>query len=444
MHFVFSTLLFVAGVWLASAAEVRQHMNFTSCVMRSCRNLSSCLQAQKLEPFILKNHRGVEAHILPYGAVVQKLTVPDRSGRSTDVVLGFDTLTPYEDGTSPYFGALVGRVANRIANATFELDGKTYHISANENTTSLHGGMTGFSKRLWKGHVFTEGEDSGVMLRYESPDGEEGYPGSLTATVTYLLTSNSELRINMEGSSQAPTPLNLAQHTYFNLNGQHTASTVLNHDVTIQASYITPVDKQLIPMGVFMPVAGTPYNLNNSTRLSHNIHQGGGLPDGYDINYVLFGLTGEQAKDKMLHGKVWDEPQPAVKISSPTTGITLEVATTSPGLQFYSGGLLSVGAPVTGKGGIQYPRFGGFAVETQNFPNAINTAAFPDSVLRPGHVYQNVCVWRFGTLPTPTRLRKLIMGLGLVLALAAAVTACMRYIGTGSRHRWHGSSYAKA
>lgn len=400
-------------------------------------------EAQKLEPFVLKNRHGIEAHILPYGAIVQKLVVPSSSGNPTDIVLGFDTLTPYEDGTSPYFGALVGRVANRIADATFELDGEVYHLSANENTTSLHGGKVGFSNRIWKGHVFTEGEDSGVMLRYESPDGEEGYPGSLTATVIYLLTASNELRISMETSTTAATPVNLAQHTYFNLNGQETGSTVLNHDVTINAAYTTPVTQHLIPTGAFMPVAGTPYDLNNSTRLSHNIQQAGGLPEGYDINYVLFGLTGEEAKEKMLYGKVWDEPQHAVTISSPSTGITLEVDTTSPGLQFYSGGLLSMDSPVTGKKGTEYPQFGGFAVETQNFPNAINTDSFPDSVLRPGHTYQNLCVWRFKTSPQQSRTQRLFIGLAVVLVFAVAISCYMQSYSVNSRGRWRLPRYSK-
>ncbi|KAL0030465.1 hypothetical protein WJX79_007594 [Trebouxia sp. C0005] len=400
-------------------------------------------QTQKLEPFVLKNRNGIEAHILPYGAIVQKLIVPSRSGSPTDIVLGFDNLTPYQDGTSPYFGALVGRVANRIAEATFELDGKIYHVSANENTTSLHGGKVGFSKRVWKGHVFSEGEDSGVMLRYESPDGEEGYPGSLTATVIYLLTASNELRISMEASTLAATPVNLAQHTYFNLNGQETASTVLNHDVSINAAYITPVTHHLIPTGAFMPVADTPYDLNNSTRLSHNVQQVCLDCCRYDINYVLFGLTGEEAKEKMLYGKVWDEPQHAVTISSPKTGITLEVGTTSPGLQFYSGGLLSVDTPVSGKAGVEYPRFGGFAVETQNFPNAINTPSFPDSVLRPGHTYQNVCVWRFGTLPKQNRTQRLLMGLGVVLILVAAIAFYTQYYNVNSRYRLRAPRYGK-
>lgn len=400
-------------------------------------------QTQKLEPFVLKNRNGIEAHILPYGAIVQKLIVPSRSGSPTDIVLGFDALTPYKDGTSPYFGALVGRVANRIAEATFELDGEVYHVSANENTTSLHGGKVGFSKRVWKGHVFSEGEDSGVMLRYESPDGEEGYPGSLTATVIYLLTASNELRISMEATTLAATPVNLAQHTYFNLNGQETASTVLNHDVSINAAYITPVTHQLIPTGAFLPVVDTPYDLNNSTRLSHNVQQAGGLPEGYDINYVLFGLTGDEAKEKMLYGKVWDEPQHAITISSPTTGITLEVDTTSPGLQFYSGGLLSVDTPVTGKAGVGYPQFGGFAVETQNFPNAINTASFPDSILRPGHTYQNICIWRFKTLPRQGRTQRLLVGLGVVLILVAAITFYTQYYNVNSRYRLRAPRYGK-
>lgn len=399
-------------------------------------------QAQTLDPFVLKNSNGIEAHILPYGAIVQKLIVPDQSGIPTDVVLGFDTLKPYEDGTSPYFGALVGRVANRIADASFELDGEVYHVTANENTTSLHGGDVGFSKRLWKGHVFTEGEDTGVMLRYESPDGEEGYPGSLTATVIYLLTHTNELRISMEASTAAPTIVNMAQHTYFNLNGQDTASTVLNHDVAINGAYVTPVTQQLIPTGAFLPVIGTPYDLNNKTRLSRNIQQGKELAGGYDINYVLFGLTGEAAKAKMLYGKVWDEPQHAVTITSPTTGIVLEVDTTSPGLQFYSGGLLSTDAPVVGKAGVEYPRFGGFAVETQNFPNAINTPTFPESVLRPGNMYQNICIWRFKTLPKQNRVHRLLLGLGLVVAAVAAVAAYMQYHGT-ARYRWRMPRYSK-
>lgn len=257
----------------------------------------------------LKNEAGVEVHIIRTGACIQRLIVPDRSGHAADIVLGFDQEQPYKDGTSPYFGAVVGRVANRIANATFDLDGKRYELAANNGPNCLHGGVVGFSRREWA--VAEQGKTADgsefVKLTYTSPDGEEGFPGEVSASVTYSLSSDAAtLRVDMSATTTAATPLNLAQHSYFNLGG-HDSGDILGHELTLLGDHYTPVNDVQIPTGDIVPVAATPMDFTTPHLVGARIEEVPGPgPGGYDHNYVLFGL-GPDAKDKVKHGMAHNE-----------------------------------------------------------------------------------------------------------------------------------------
>ncbi|KAL6770755.1 AEP1 [Auxenochlorella protothecoides x Auxenochlorella symbiontica] len=340
-------------------------------------------------PIVLRNSNGTEVDILPLGAIIQRLRVADRDGQVADVVLGFDSETPYRDGTSPYMGAVVGRVANRIAKGQFELDGVTYKLNINNGPNSLHGGKVGFDKRDFTVKAKEQGKS--VLLEYVSPDGEENYPGTVTVSVLYELTDANELRVTMKASADKPTPINLAQHTYWNLGG-HESGTILDHQLTIHGDHYTPVDETQIPTGEIVPVAGTPFDFTTAQPVGQRIAQTEG---GYDHNYVLFGL-GPAAKDRVKDGAAFSVPQPAITLVDPGSGRALEVCTTAPGVQVYSGNFLD--GTLKGKAGVSYVKHAGLALETQGFPDAVNQPAFPSVILRPGHDYVHALVYRFYTV----------------------------------------------
>jgi aldose 1-epimerase len=332
--------------------------------------------------FTLTNAHGVEVRAMTYGAIITALRTPDRNGHLADIVLGFDSLAGYL-GTSPYFGAVVGRYANRIANGRFALDGKTYQLARNNPPNHLHGGVRGFDKVVWAAEPFRSDSGEGVRFRYTSRDGEEGYPGALDARVTYTLTARDELVIDYEATSDAATPVNLSQHSYFNLHGDGRGN-ILDHVLTLDASRFTPVDSTLIPTGELAPVEGTPFDFRHVTTIGaridaadEQIRRG----RGYDHNWVLdrAGRTG------MV---------PAAHLMDPESGRTLDVATTEPGIQFYSGNFLD--GTVTGKGGRAYPRRAGLCLETQHFPDSPNQPTFPSTILRPGETYRSRTVFTFG------------------------------------------------
>lgn len=360
----------------------------------------SALIGESVEaPVHILSHNGpglpISLQILPIGAVVQKLVLPDKQGNPRDVALGFDDAAPYLDGTSPYFGATVGRVANRIRGAAFQLDGKQYHVSANDGNNSLHGGTTGWSRHVW---TPVASDAQSVTLQLVSPDGDEGYPGEVTAKVTYTLAAGpkgaTDVKILFEAVTTAPTPINMAQHCYFNLGGTEAPSTVLDHRLTINASFYTPVDVQVIPTGEVKAVAGTPLDFREEHSFGERIAQmTDPPPGGYDTNFVLWSFDGPTAARQTQDCVVFDKPQSAVSIWNPATGIALDVLTNAPGLQCYSGNYLD--GSIKGKGGVAYPRHGAFALETQVFPNSINTPGFPQCVLRPGGQYRHQAVWRF-------------------------------------------------
>lgn len=328
--------------------------------------------------YTLKNKAGMEVEITNYGGTVVAIRVPDRNGKFADVALGFDTLEEYEK-PGLYFGALIGRYANRIAGGKFKLEGKQYQVTVNDPPNMLHGGKSGFDKKVWK--VLREG-DQGLHLQYVSKNGEEGFPGTLTTDVTYSLTANNELKIDYVATTDKPTVVNLSNHTYFNLKG-HGEGDILNHEVQISAPSYTPFDEHLIPSGRIAPVSGTALDLRKMVAIKAHVDdpsQSFKIALGYDFNYVLDN-TG-----KLLS---------AAKVREPETGRTLEVLTTEPGMQFYSGNHMPNG--LKGKAGKTYNFRYGFCLEAQHYPDSPNHSNFPTTELKPGDKYTATTIYRFGT-----------------------------------------------
>src|SRR5712692_2636789 len=313
-----------------------------------------------VEIFTLTNPAGLEVRTMPYGAIIVSVRAPDRNGRVGDVVCGFDTLDGYLTRSS-YFGAVVGRYGNRIAKGRFTLDGKTYTLATNNGPNHLHGGVKGFDKVVWKGEPASTPDGASVTFRYTSPDGEEGYPGALSARVTYTLTDRDELTFEYAATTDKPTVVNLTQHSYFNLTGGKTD--ILGHELTLDADRFTPVDATLIPLGPLTPVEGTPFDFRKPTAIGARIGQDdeqlrrGG---GYDHNFVV-NRTGEG----LVH---------AAHVFDPGSGRTLDVQTTEPGVQFYSGNFLD---GTVGKGGVVYKKRWALCLETQHFPDSPNQPTFP-------------------------------------------------------------------
>jgi len=329
--------------------------------------------------YTLRNSKGAEATITTYGARVVTLKVPDKAGRFDDVVLGFDNLDGYlQTPPPPYFGATVGRYGNRIAGGRFTLDGKEYTLAKNNGDNSLHGGIVGFDKVLWRASPVGS---NGVALTYLSKDGEEGYPGNLTANVTYTLTEDNELRIEYSATTDKDTVVNLTNHSYFNLAGQGEGD-ILGHVVMIDADRFTPVDKELIPTGELKPVDGTPFDFRKPTPIGDRIDANDpqiALGPGYDHNFVL--------------NRKGSSPELAARVTEPKTGRVMEVLTTEPGLQFYTSNFLD--GTFKGVGGKVYPRRSAFCMETQHFPDSPNHPSFPSTTLKPGETYRSETVYRF-------------------------------------------------
>jgi aldose 1-epimerase len=330
--------------------------------------------------YTLTNAKGMEAAITNFGGIVVSLKVPDRKGALGDVTLGFKTLEPYFD-KSPFFGALIGRYGNRIAKGKFTLDGKTYSLPVNNGPNSLHGGLKGFHKIVWQARPLTTPDGPALELKYLAKDGEEGYPGNLSVTVTYTLSNSNELRMDYLATTDKDTVVNLTNHAYFNLDGEG-AGDILGHQLVINASRFTPVDAGLIPLGELRPVAGTPFDFTKPHTIGERI----GVADeqlklggGYDHNFVLDGTAGTMR----VAAKAW----------SPKTGRLLEVLTVEPGLQFYSGNFLD--GTLVGKSGAAYKFRSGFCLETQHYPDSPNQPSFPSTVLKPGQQYKTTTIYRF-------------------------------------------------
>ena len=332
-----------------------------------------------IDCYVLR-HAGMTAKVITYGAILTEMHVPDRDGVSADVVLGFDRLDGYL-GEHPYFGVTVGRVANRIARGQFTLDGKEYRLPCNNNGHHLHGGVRGFDRRVWTAQAGMTADGPAVTLRYTSADGEEGYPGSVTATTVYTLLREG-LRIEYTATTDAPTLVSLTHHSYFNLGGPGKGD-ILGHELRIAASHYTPTDGELIPTGEIAPVEGTAFDFRAARRIGAYQLQTGLVPAGYDTNFVLE-RDAERSEAGLAH---------AATVREPGSGRVLDVFTTAPGLQVYSGNFLD--GTLTGKGGHVYQQYGGLCLEPQCFPNAINEPGFPSPVLRPGQMYQHTLEYRF-------------------------------------------------
>jgi aldose 1-epimerase len=324
----------------------------------------------------------VEIEAIPYGAIITALRVRDRYGRLGDVVLGHASLDRYLQNPS-YFGAIVGRYANRIAGGRFPLDGITYRLAANDGVNHLHGGSRGFDQRVWAAKPVRTGDAAGVVFARTSPAGEEHYPGTLRVAVGYLLATTGSIRLSYHATTDAPTIVNLTQHTYFNLAGE-TSTSVLDHEVTIFADEYTPVAETLIPTGELAPVAGTPFDFRTSARLGPRLLREDEqlrTAGGFDHNFVLRRSTGALA--------------PAAELRDAETGRLLRVATTEPGLQFYGGHFLD--GRTRGAYGRPLDRHAGLCLETQHFPDSPNQPRFPAVTLRPGERYRSVTTWEFST-----------------------------------------------
>jgi len=331
-----------------------------------------------VKEYTLTNSSGVIVKLLSRGATLKEWHVPDKNGKMADVVFGFDDVAGYESPANGYFGATAGRVANRIAGGKFTLDGKDYTLAVNDGPNALHGGVKrSFDKVVWKGTPFESADGEGVVFTYTSPDGEEGYPGTLTAKVTYTLTDKDELRIDYEATTDKVTPINLTNHAYFNLLGAG-SPTINNHELMLKADHYTPVDSTLIPTGEIAPVAGTPFDFREFHAIGERVDQlGAGTGAGYDHNFVLNNQDGDLAL--------------AAKVRDPNSGRVLSVYTTEPGIQFYGGNFLN-GA--VGKGGKKYDYRSGFCLENQHYPDSIHHANFPSAVLRPGEKYTHTCIYQ--------------------------------------------------
>ncbi|XP_064633714.1 galactose mutarotase-like isoform X2 [Lineus longissimus] len=327
---------------------------------------------KKVDKFTFSNENGMSYSVITYGAIITEIKVPDKDGKIEDVCLGYDDQKGY-DANVPYFGAIIGRVVNRIANGRFELDGVNYTVPINNEGNSLHGGIKAFDKRIWE----SSQQGNKLILKLFSPDGDEGYPGDLTVYVTYELTNQNELIINMNATTTKATPINMANHAYFNLAGQASGA-VYDHIAMVKGPKYLPADKELKPTGEIKSVVGTPFDLLKPTRLGDVLSKLPVVGDGFDTNFCLEGTTGRRF---------------TARVVEPKSGRVLEVWTNQPAVQLYTGNFLQ---GTVGKGGVTYQKHGAFCLETQNYPDAINHKdTFPDSVLRPRSTYEHHVNYKF-------------------------------------------------
>jgi aldose 1-epimerase len=328
--------------------------------------------------FTLTNAKGSVAKVTNFGATLVELWMPDHTGRKRDIVLGFDSLDGYLT-KDPFFGATVGRYANRIANGQFTLDGKQYQLAINNPPNSLHGGKIGFDRKVWKAEPVNVPHAASVKFSYHSPDGEENYPGNLDVTVQYTLTDDDELKLDYTATTDKDTILNLTNHTYWNLAGADSGD-ILKQVLTLYANSYTPVDAHLIPTGQILPVAGTPFDFIKPSVIGSRIDDPLVQQNrGYDINFVVNGTPGTMRL--------------SAKATDPASGRTMEVFTTQPGIQFYTSNHLD--GTLNGKRGIHYKQYGAFALETQHYPDSINHPDFPSVILRPGQVFHEATTYKF-------------------------------------------------
>ena len=337
---------------------------------------------EAVDLFTLTNSHGMEVRAMTYGGIIVSLRVPDRNGQLDDVVLGYDKLDGYL-GRHPYFGAIIGRYGNRIGHAKFTLDGQEYRLAENDGPNSLHGGIKGFDKVVWHAESFEKKDQVGLIFKYRSVDGEEGFPGTLDVTVTYTLDDKNQLTLEYQATTDKPTVVNLTNHSYFNLKGEGSGD-ILGHELMLNADHFTPVDVSLTPTGEIASVKGTPLDFNHLTAIGSRINQNdkqlqfGG---GYDHNFVIK----RQGEGLALAAQVYE----------PTTGRVMEVYTTEPGVQFYSASGLD--GSITGKHGHVYAKRSALCLETQHYPDSPNRPEFPSTILRPGQTYRSTTAYRFST-----------------------------------------------
>ncbi len=340
-------------------------------------------EGETVDAYTLTNSEGMQIRAITFGGIITSIRVPDRTGKLDDVALGFDNLESYLRNP-PYFGAIIGRYGNRIGRGRFTLDGKTYTLAINNRPNHLHGGNKGFDKVVWQAEPFKNADSVGVVFTHTSPDGDEGYPGTLSLRVSYTLNDKNELAFDYEATTDKATPVNLTQHSYFNLGGEGNGD-ILGHVMTIYASRITPVDQNLIPTGELAPVEGTPFDFRKPAAIGARIADNDTqirYGNGYDHNFVL---------DRNGEGLVM-----AAHVEDPVTGRVLEVSTTEPGMQFYTGNFLD--GTLTGKSGKVYKQRSGFALETQHFPDSPNKPEFPNTILKPGETYRSKTVYAFSVM----------------------------------------------
>jgi aldose 1-epimerase len=374
----FSTMAFVAT---ASASSARHRPTITKA------SFGSLADGTPVDIYTLTNSRGMEVKILTYGGILQSIKVPDRRGRFANVTLGFDNLADYV-AKSPYFGCITGRYANRIALGQFQLNGQTYQLPINNPPNSLHGGTVGFDKHVWAATPVQDRHSVGLELRFTSPDGDQGYPGTLANKVTYTLTNKNEIRMDyrsrLVGPSDLKTIVNLTNHAYWNLAGEG-SSDIYGHKLKINASHYTPVDATLIPTGEIASLDGSSLDFRRSTAIGARIRDGSEpqlvIGRGYDHNWVL---------DR--HGSGLEL---AARVVEPKSGRVLEVISDQPGIQFYSGNFLD--GTLVGTSGRMYRQGDGFALETQHYPDSPNHANFPSTVLAPGQLYKTTTIYKFST-----------------------------------------------
>jgi aldose 1-epimerase len=375
----FPKFVYLALAGLGAAAFVGcASMSQTGIVHQSA--FGKTTNGTPVELYTLRNSSGMEATIMTYGGIITSLKVPEKNGKFSDVVLGFNDLGDYLTN-SPYFGALIGRYGNRIAKGQFTLDGQIYTLATNNGVNALHGGLQGFDKVVWTAKPADTFYGPGLQLTYVSKDGEEGYPGTLSVTATYVLTEKNELLLQYTATTDKDTVVNLTQHSYFNLRG---SGDILDHVVFINADKFTPVDSTLIPTGELKPVDGTPFDFRTPTAIGARIKDNDEqlkFGNGYDHNWVINKKEGLGL---------------AARVYEPRTGRVMEVFSTSPGLQFYSGNFLD--GTIKGKGGQVYQFRGAIAMEPQHFPDSPNHPNFPTTELKPGEIYQNTIIYKFSIL----------------------------------------------
>jgi len=371
--FLFQSIIFVLGVLtITSACTKKETMQAPGTVVKSSFGILP--DSTEVNLYTLVNKSGITMKVTNYGGIITSLSVPDKNGKVADIVLGYDSLSDYLKAT-PFFGALIGRYGNRIAKGKFTLDGTEYDLAKNDGPNHLHGGVKGYDKVVWDAEDFKTDSTVGLKLHYLSKDGEEGYPGNLDITVTYTLSDNNTLTFDYTAATDKATPVNLTQHSYFNLAG---SGDIKSHELMIAASRYNVVDSTLIPTGELRDVKGSPFDFTTVKPIGQDLVAAGGKPIGYDHNFILDTKTLTDL---------------AVRVVEPNSGRIMEVYTDQPGVQFYSGNFLD--GTLTGKAGTVYQQYSGFCLETQHFPDSPNQAAFPTTILKPGETYQTTTIYKF-------------------------------------------------